>query len=96
MKPSPATALSRLVAIALLMLIAALAPHPAAAQMLNKDNSIRDALAQSIVLNAEAKANKHNKNNASPASVTPAAKTKNFSYTQISVPSAPPQVTRRK
>ncbi len=52
---------------------------------------IKEALAEAIVLNAETKKNKHAGNqNAAPNSV-PAAKTKNFAYTQISVPTSTPQ-----
>ena len=50
---------------------------------------IKEALAQAMVINAEAKANKY-ENNVAPASVVPAAKTKNFAYTSISVPSSSP------
>ena len=53
---------------------------------------IKEALAEAIVLNAETKKAKHT--GATPAavpdSVAPSAKTKNFAYTSISVPTATP------
>lgn len=52
---------------------------------------IKEALAEAIVLNAEAKKAKHTKDTpASPSDVpvAPSAKTKSFAYTSISVPSS--------
>jgi hypothetical protein len=56
---------------------------------------IKEALAEAIVLNAETKKAKHTgaDTNAVPDSVAPSAKTKNFAYTSISVPTATPTTT---
>ena len=53
---------------------------------------IKEALAEAIVLNAETKKAKHSGATpaATPDSVAPSAKTKNFAYTSISVPTATP------
>ena len=57
---------------------------------------IKEALAEAIVLNAEAKKAKHtapvpaSPNDVPVPPVAPAAKTKSFAYTSISVPTATP------
>ena len=77
--------------------VSGLPPFNPAAFNAPSKHPIKEALAEAIVLNAEAKKAKHTPSLApadvpvpsvQPDSVAPAAKTKNFAYTSISVPTA--------
>ena len=75
----------------LLCMLAVLVLALASTANAQEKHSIRDALADAIVINANSKANRKWKHdNVAPDSVVPAAKTKNFAYTSISVPRSSP------